>query len=132
MASGNPRNPTLHFWDVPAALLGLAVAGALSRIPLLGEYGLLWIGAPAAFVALRRLALPQLTPAATAPKPSLSIWQRLGAYFCLILGGVITLIAGIAFYINATRETRPEFTWQLLLPMAIGGALAMVGIRRLT
>ncbi|WP_437733511.1 hypothetical protein [Sorangium sp. So ce1335] len=132
MASESGRNPTLHFWDVPAAILGLAVAGALSRIPLLEGFGLLWIGAPAAFVALRRVALPQLTPAATVPRPTLSFWQRLGAYCCLIVGGVITLLSGIVFYINATHATRAEFSWKLLLPLAIGGAIAAVGVRKLT
>ncbi|HTN84065.1 MAG TPA: hypothetical protein VL242_10275 [Sorangium sp.] len=132
MANVNERNPTLHFWDVPAALFGLAVAGALSRIPLLEGFGLLWVGAPAAMVALRRLALPQLTPAATAPRPTLSVWQRLGAYLCLIIGGVIALLAGIVFYLDATHATHPEFSWKALLPVAVGGALAAVGLRRLT
>ncbi|XYH98606.1 hypothetical protein ACMHYB_02260 [Sorangium sp. So ce1128] len=132
MANESARNPTLHFWDVPAALLGVAVAGALSHIPLLEGFGLLWVGAPAAFVALRRLALPQLTPAATAPRPTLSVWQRLFAYLCLIIGGVIALLAGIVFYINVTQKTRAEFSWKLLIPVAVGGALAAVGLRRLT
>ena len=121
----------LYFWDVPAALVGFAVAAVLQKVPL-GAYSVFWWGAPLAFVAIRRVALPQLTPADDPSKPPASIGRRIGAYACLVSGGFIALVSGAMFYAAATSETKPELAWPLLVVLGFGGTIAALGIRWLT
>jgi hypothetical protein len=127
-----PSNPNLSFWDVPAALLGFAIAAALQGIPIVGQYGIEWLGAPAAMVALRRTLLPGLTPAVEDNLVPISPRDRLVAYAILIPGGVLTLLAGLLFYATATDPAKRSTCWVFLPVLWIGGAIATLGVRRLT
>jgi hypothetical protein len=122
----------LAFWDVPAALVGLAVAAALQRARIEHLGSVVWIGAPAAFVAARRGLLPQLSPSADEPRREITLGRKIGAYACMIVGGFVLLLGGLFFYAAATDERRPEFAWPFLLVAAAGGTLASWGVRRLT
>jgi hypothetical protein len=122
----------LAFWDVPAALVGLAVAGGLQRVPIGHLGGVIWIGAPVAFVAARRALLPQLSPSRNEPRPEITLGRKIGAYVCMIVGGFFVLLGGLFFYGAATDERQPVFAWPFLLVAAAGGALASWGVRRVT
>jgi hypothetical protein len=126
------EDPALHFWDVPAALLGVAIAGGLSGVPVLGTYGIVWIGGPFAMVALRRTFLPMLTPAVEVDPAPVSLGRRLLAYIFMLVGGTIAMLSGLIFYGAATAAKRPEFAWPFLIVFGMGGMLAALGVRWLT
>jgi hypothetical protein len=121
----------LYFWDVPAALVGLALAVVLTKTPI-GGYTFLWIGAPLVLVALRRTVLPQLTPPDDPSKPPPSIGRRFAAYACLVFGGFVALIAGGVLYVAATSEKDPQILWPMLFGVGFGGAVAALGVRWIT
>jgi len=131
MPTPTETNPTLHFWDVPAALLGLVIAGVLYNIPIFGRFAIVWMGAPLAMVLLRRTFLPMLTPSETEAAASPSPHSKLGASVLSISGGAIAMIAA-AMVFGMMKVGRDDLAWPFLLPVAVGGAMATIGLRRLT
>ena len=131
MLEPTQTNPALSVWDIPAALLGLALAMALSHVPVIGKHGLLWIGAPAAVVILRQKFLPKLTPTAQQSGRPLSIARKAFAYALTVLGGVIALIGGMVLYIAVAVDPEPRAAWAGLIALSIGGLIAATGLRRL-
>jgi hypothetical protein len=119
----------LSGWDVIALLVGVCVSFALARL-LAHDHAILWLGAPAACLALRRRFLPR--PSTTPEwKPAPSLGGRVLGYVLLVLGGLVMLLSGLA--------ARLMFTEGAPLPIAIalcvfGTALwiASLGFRRLT
>jgi hypothetical protein len=128
----SPTNPSLSFWDVPAALLGMAIPAALCSMTPIGEYKVVWLGAPLAMVMLRRTLLPGLTPAVTENLVPISPRDRLVAYALMITGGVIALLTGLLFYSTATDPAKREFCWVFLPFLWVGGAMATLGVRKMT
>lgn len=128
----SPSNPSLCFWDVPAALLGFAAAAALSSIPVIGDYGVVWFGAPFALVVLRRMLLPMLTPPLDAQSAPISLARRSLAYIFMIAGGVLALISGTVFYFAATDSKQAEFAWPFLVALGVGGTISALGVRWIT
>jgi hypothetical protein len=120
----------MEFWDVPFALAGVAFAAVLKGF-VLGGYHVLWEGAPLAFVAARRMMLPELDRPLPAPG-SISIGRRIGAYALMVLGGFVAMIAGVAFYVGATDENHPQTLWPALAVAGVGGLVAALGLRRIT
>jgi hypothetical protein len=123
-------NLRLLFWDVPAAILGLVVTLLLVQIPI-GDFGILWFGAPVVFVLARRTWLPQLSPPDDfEPKPV--SWARaIAAYSLIIVGGFIAMVAGLVVCVGAWN-TPHEFIWPALIVSGIGGLIAIPGVRWLT
>jgi hypothetical protein len=120
----------MEFWDVPFALTGVALAAVLRGF-VVGGYHVLWSGAPLAFVAARRMMLPELDRPLP-PPGSISIGRRIGAYALMVLGGFVAMIAGVGFYVSATDETHPETVWPALAIAGVGALVAMLGLRRIT
>jgi hypothetical protein len=118
----------LEFWDVPAAVVGFAGAVLLRGVAVAG-YHVLWLGAPAAFVLARRILLPQLSPPAGQPPPTVTTGRKVAAYACMIFGGFVALIAGGLFYAVATDDTAPAISWPVFAVASAGAMLAALGVR---
>jgi hypothetical protein len=116
-------------WDVIAALVGLVDAALLQ--PQIGDYRILWLAVPAVYISMRRVLFPSASTSVLPNEPSGK--RKAFGYLLMIAGGVVTLLAGMMFWIMINIDIPMR---DLLSVSTVGGVacagfwVACLGLQR--